>query len=298
MLYDDIPKFKIRASSIARIMTGGRGKGKSDKIAEIEAKLSSDEAKYTALKEGLPSKTTLGVKIKADKAALEILKITPEELPEGVKTYCENWLKSKLYVKEKTFFSKQAEKGDKTEASSIEYIDNFFGWTQSRKEIVEKNTIWKSNEYCQGTSDVVLSNRIIDMKNSYDCFTFPLFERELPNKDYWCQGQGYMWLWHKEDFEVIYTLMNLPEEDIRKEAKYKLPADATMLDYEVFRQEFIYSNLDDALKIKRFVFKRDEKFIEAIKVRVEQCQKYIDSLLQYLREEAEKLNSLKFQITA
>lgn len=285
----NVPKFKIRASSAARIMSGGRGKSKDDKIADIEAKLLSDEARYTALKEGLVSKTTLGVKIKADKEALEILKNTPEELPEGVKTYCENWLKSKLYEKEKTFYAKQADKGDKTEESSIDYLDYYYGWTNSGKEFeVKKNDIWRQNDFCQGTSDLVLANKIIDTKNSYDCFSFPLFERELPNQDYWWQGQIYMELWGRVDFEVIYVLSDLPEEDIRKEAKYKLPVDATNLDYEIFRQQYIYSHLDDFYRIRRFPFKKDEAAIKALRDRVEACQKYIDSLLGELSERAEK----------
>jgi hypothetical protein len=36
-----------------------------------------------------------------------------------------------------------------------------------------------------GTPDVILEDKIIDIKNSVDCFTFPLNEKELKNKAYW-----------------------------------------------------------------------------------------------------------------
>jgi hypothetical protein len=284
MLFEP-PKFRIRASSIGAIMSGGRGKSKAEKIAELETTIKSKEEMQKNATEG-KAKDNRQEAIAKLQIELSELVNTKEELPEGVKTYCENWLKSQveMYDRRKTFTSKQTDKGNRVEGDSIDYLDFVFKWTESG-EYVQKNELWKQNDFMNGTADLVLPIRrkIIDTKNSTDCFTFPLFETELPDTDYWWQGQGYMELWNMEEFEVIYVLMDMPEDMIQKEAKFKLPQFYTQADYEEFRKDYIYSNLEDWKRIKSFPFKRDREAIERVKIRVEQCQKYINSLVKNIK---------------
>lgn len=284
MLFEP-PKFRIRASSIGTIMSSGRGKSKADKIAELNAAILSKEAMQLTATEG-KAKDNRQEAITKLQIELSELANTEKELPEGVKTYCENWLKSQveMYDRRKTFTSKQTDKGNRVEGDSIDYLDFVFKWTESG-EYVQKNELWKQNDFMNGTADLVLPIRrkIVDTKNSTDCFTFPLFETELPDTDYWWQGQAYMELWDIEDFEVIYVLMDMPEDMIVKEAKFKLPQFYTQSDYEEFRKDYIYSNLEDWKRIKSFPFKRDREAIERVKIRVEQCQKYINSLVKNIK---------------
>ena len=126
------------------------------------------------------------------------------ELSETAKSYCENWLKSHLYGKKKLFTSKYSDKGNIVEDDSIAYIEIALKWDD---EFVIKNEVKKEDEYIKGICDVNLRRKIIDTKNSYDCFTFPLFDEEIPDSDYDWQGQGYMELYGKSECEIIYVLM-------------------------------------------------------------------------------------------
>ena len=135
------------------------------------------------------------------------------ELSQTAKTYCETWIKEQLYSRRKEFTNKFVEKGLIIEDNSIDYIADQLGLG-----MLLKNEQHFSNDFMTGTPDVVLPDVVFDAKNSWDCFTFPLFDTEIPNKDYYWQGQGYMELCKKSHFKLIYTLMDTPMHLIEKEA--------------------------------------------------------------------------------
>ena len=101
------------------------------------------------------------------------------------------------------------------EDDAIEFASGVLDWG-----MVFKNEEARSNDYVVGTCDVVLSDRIPDIKSSWDQFTFPLFETKLPNSDYYWQLQGYMDLWNKPKAQIVYVLMDAPQR-----TKSKRPPD-------------------------------------------------------------------------
>ncbi len=194
-------------------------------------------------------------------------------LSETAKSYCKDWLKQQLYSRRKSFTSKYTDKGNFVENQAIEYLEEALGW-----DFAVKNEKREYTELIEGECDVILSDTIVDLKCSYDCFTFPLFNTVIPEKDYEYQIQGYMFLYGKPKGEVIFCLMDTPEEVIQKEVRWKLGEEYTREQYEAFYATYIYSGLPDDLRIKRFQFEYNLDMIRAIESRVLECREYIASL--------------------
>jgi hypothetical protein len=197
------------------------------------------------------------------------------ELPTGAKTYVNQWIAEQLYNRTKVFTSKYTDKGNVCEDGSIDLVAERYGWG-----LISKNDKSFENDYLTGTPDLILSERVVDIKNSWDCFTFPLFGKLNP--DYEWQVQCYMDLTGKNRASVIYTLMDAPDELVEKEAailSYK--AGYTELEsdfYDEVKASMTYSHLPIELRIKRFDVEKDDKKIQQVKDRVTLCREYIKSL--------------------
>lgn len=194
-----------------------------------------------------------------------------KNMGETAKSYCENWVKEQLYSRHKGFSSKYTTKGNECEQDSIEFASDQFGWG-----LVAKNETHYTDELMTGTPDIILAESVEDIKNSWDCFTFPLFDVDPPEKKYDWQGQVYMALTGKSKFGLVYTLMNAPEELIQQEARRQAGyGEVEMELYDAVRETMVYDHLRPELRIKRFEIARDDEAIEAIRTRVQQCREYI-----------------------
>lgn len=205
------------------------------------------------------------------------------ELSQTAKTYCENWVKEKLYNRTKEFTSKYTDKGIEVEGDAITFIAE-----QLNLGLVFKNEERFENEFMVGTPDLILADCVIDNKSSWDCFTFPLFAEE-PDKAYWWQLQGYMALTGKDNAKLIYTLMNTPEWIIDNEVEKELRmnrVDLNEVTMEV-RQEmsarYRYDDLKPSLRLKEYDFSRDNEAIEQIHQQVIKCRKYIEFLTNQIK---------------
>ena len=148
-----------------------------------------------------------------------------------------------------------------------------------------KNEIHFNNDYMQGTPDVILPEMVIDVKNSWDCFTFPLFDTEIENNAYYYQLQGYMALTGKEKAKLIYCITDTPETLIERECKYWCLKNGYEMDIDIYNQfynKMTFSDIEDKFKIKIFDIEYNENCISAIQERVELCQDYINSLISGL----------------
>lgn len=164
-------------------------------------------------------------------------------------SYVQEWFKEKLYKTRKEIYSKYLDKGNDNEGIAIEMTA-----TALNQPMLLKNEEWFENEWVHGTPDLVLPEMVIDVKCSWDAFTFPLFEDEIPNSDYYWQLQAYMWLTGKTKSKLVYCL--------------------TETDHE----QPLYKDVPDELKIKTFDVAYDPAAIEKIKERVEQCNNYLNTI--------------------
>jgi len=191
------------------------------------------------------------------------------ELSKTTQSYVQLWLKEKIYARRKMIKSKYMDKGNMVEEASIDYLSGLLGLGE-----LKKNESFFQGEYMTGTPDVIVNpDLLIDVKNSWDFSTFPLFDTEVSNKDYYWQAQGYMNLTGAKNYKLIYTLMNTPPELVEKEFRYS-PAQ----DYDLFEMDYNYENVEDKCRVKVFNIERNDEDIEAINQRVIECREYIETL--------------------
>lgn len=197
------------------------------------------------------------------------------ELSKTCTSFLDQWVKEQIYGRRKEIVSKYLTKGIEVEEDSLQFAADIMGWG-----MLLKNDEYFNDDHCTGTPDAITTDHIIDVKNSWDCFTFPLFETE-PNKDYYWQGQVYMHLVGRDNFKLIYTLMDTPEHLITKEAMYKVgPDNITDQVLQECRDQMTYDGIDHQHRIKIFEIKKDPDAIAQLLERVEQCREYIQGITQ------------------
>jgi len=74
--------------------------------------------------------------------------------------------------------------------------------------------------------------------------------------------------------------MDMPDDMISQELRWKFKSPPTDEEYRAAAAKFIYSDLADSLRVKSFNFKYDPEIIAAIEQRVKECRVYIGSLLE------------------
>ena len=178
-----------------------------------------------------------------------------EALSQTTKSYLQEWLTTQIYGVYKQIKSKYLEKGIVVEDAAIDYAASELGWL-----FAIKNDEYFEDEYFCGTPDVILEDTIVDIKSSWDCFSFPLFEDKMPSKDYYCQLQVYMHLTGKRKAQLCYVLMNTPEQ-----IAYGNTED--------------YSSLDSKYRIKTFDIDYDPELIQSLQEKVIISRQYIKELI-------------------
>ena len=177
-----------------------------------------------------------------------------EALSKTTKSYVQEWLAGEIYGVRKQIKSKYLDKGNAVEDAAIDYASAELGWL-----FAIKNEEYFEDEYFCGTPDVMLEDKIIDIKSSWDCFTFPLFDEEIPNKDYYYQLQVYMHLTGKRKAQLCYVLMNTPEDIAYGETED-------------------YTDIDSKYRIKTFDIDYDIEVIEMLQEKVLISREYIKEI--------------------
>lgn len=177
-----------------------------------------------------------------------------ELLSETTKTYVKEWLIEKIYGIRKEIKSKYLTKGLKLEDTAI---DKAIEWLDLPFTL--KNEKFFEDDFFCGTPDLIVDNVVYDIKCSWDAFTFPLFENEIPNKDYFYQLQVYMHLTGCKKAVLTYVLLNTPEE----------------LTYE---DKHNYDNMDKKYRIKTFEIDYSEEVIADLQQRVTNIREYLKTI--------------------
>lgn len=193
--------------------------------------------------------------------------------------FLNEWMKEKVYQKRSEFDSKYFEKGNFCEQPALEFSAGILGF-----EHFNKNDEYFEDEYFCGTPDLILeeSKLIVDIKNSWDCFTFPLFDDTITSKAYYYQLQVYMHLTGIHDSKLVYCLMDAPTDLINKETRRQAWAAGHMgfatdeLSAAV-KDKMTYSNVNNDLRIKSFDLKYDPTAISFLTERVKQCQEIVSN---------------------
>lgn len=182
-------------------------------------------------------------------------RVKTELLSETTKTYVFDWLKENIYGYRKELNNKFVTKGldleDEAIDKAIELLDLPF---------TLKNEKFYEDEYFTGTPDLIINDTVFDIKCSWDCYTFPLFDTEIPTKNYYYQLQVYMHLTGLKKATLVYVLLNTPEHL----ASWEQPKD--------------YDNLDKKYRIKTFDVEYSKEVIDDLKQRVLNIREFINTL--------------------
>ena len=251
--------FKIRCSAIYRLMGGN--------IGASEAQL-----KNIATMEARTQPMTDNQKKKYD---ADIFKRDNPEPTQGMKTYCKEWLKSKIYKRTKEVTTKYMEKGHFCEEIAIDFLNK-----RLLTEYVKNDDMFE-NDFMTGTPDID-ADCIIDIKNSWDFSTFPLLEEENPKKEYDYQVMGYQKLTGKTDKpgKVAYLLMDAPQHIIQQEAARRAYREGGSWEdyFSHYHKQLTYGEIDPKYRYKTFDVEYNSDVIEELEHRIEMCRKYIEEI--------------------
>ena len=186
------------------------------------------------------------------------------------------WLIEQLYNRKPEFSNKFTQKGLIVEYDAIDLVADFFNYG-----LLIKNEKHFSNDFLTGTPDLILKDKTIDIKSSWDISTFPLFNEELDKAYYW-QGIGYMALTGKRQHEVIYCLMDTPKHLIEREAySYCRNNGIEELEqdlYDEFERKMTFSDIPEKLRVKKYSFEFSQSDYDKVIERVEECREFIKTL--------------------
>ncbi|MCD7972472.1 MAG: hypothetical protein LUG18_07365 [Candidatus Azobacteroides sp.] len=204
-------------------------------------------------------------------------------LSRTAENYCDQWMKEQLYHRTYEFSAKYTEKGCRMGEKAADFIAGQLGYNG----LIRNNKSFE-NDFMTGTPDLLPadSDLVIHTVSSWSWRTFPLFEMQIPSKDYEWQLQGYMELTGRREALLAYVLSDTPPSLIKQEAENYCCRngypDPDMPVYERFEKEMTYADVPDELKLKAFLFNKDKMKIGRICSRVMECRGYIEHKLKKL----------------
>jgi len=260
-------EFKIRAHAISKIMAGEVG------LTDTQQK-KYDELMLRRNGEGKPLTDNMNKELD-----LLISKIENPELPKGAKTYCKIWLKQKMFNRKQEWKAIVVDKGLCCEEDGIKFIKDMFSYSD-----FEKNDEFFENDFMEGSPDILHNEIVRDTKLSWDLFTFPMFDDEIPNDDYWWQLQGYMILTGYKKASLDYVLIDTPKPLVMLDLKklyYQsggVAEDWTPEKYEYLYPNYRFDDIPKEKRLKSFEFEQEPGLEDKIRQRVLMCRKYIETL--------------------
>lgn len=193
-------------------------------------------------------------------------------LSETTKSYLrEIWIKE-TFKREKSDMvnNRYTQKGIMCETDSLELVERVTG----KKYFKNQETL--SNEWVVGTPDVKGDN-LIDIKTSWDLFTFAAITEDEAKKDYYYQILAYMWLLNKKTASLYYCLVNTPDIIMSREIdrlSYTLPEE----EINKYKNNYIFDDIPESMRIKSYQYEYDMNTVEEIKIRITNARTYLLSI--------------------
>ena len=256
-------EIKIRASQLGLIMTG---------ITELTEKQKIVLSEYQSRYSGNGKPLTENQLIEFGKL-LEKSKNT--DISQTAKSYIEKIFIENEYGFSEDIYTDPIIKGKVMEQQAIELI------SELDRKYYCKNELNYKNEYMSGTPDIIYKDRIIDIKIPDDYENF--FKSDIKSL-YYAQGQAYMDLTGLKIFELVYVLMPEPDNFLNSKLQrlsYKLSQEEyDKAEMQLINNNKIINSLPLSQRVKRYMFEYNPEYIESVKLQVERCRIYYDSLYQ------------------
>lgn len=227
-------------------------------------------------------------KLKADKEA--------GNLSETTKSYLIDLFVEEKYGREQDIFNKYMQKGLMVEEDAITL------YSRVKKSFYKKNEERLENEFIKGTPDLFVgesinqADEVIDIKSSWDIFTYYRnFVKDIPQAYYW-QLQGYMALTGAKTSRLAFCLVDTPEvmiNDEKRKLMWKMGVATDMDDAYIeaadrLERAMKYGDIPISQKVCEFIIDRDEAAIDKIYIKVSKSREYLCFLETHIDEETSK----------
>jgi len=176
-----------------------------------------------------------------------------DKLSQTTISYLKEWYLEDLYGIRNEIDSKYLKKGVELEDVAINAVIEWLNLP-----FVLKNEQSFEDDVFTGTPDLILDDEVIDIKVSWDVFTFPILENEIPTPDYYYQLQVYMHLTGKRKARLVYVLLETPPS----------------LDWRAIS----YEGVPNELRVKTFSVDYDESVIEKLTERGADSREYLKGI--------------------
>lgn len=210
-----------------------------------------------------------------------------EALSETCKSYLVEKGIEERYGRSRELVNKFVKKGLQAEEDAITL------YSRLKKELYKKNGFALHNRYIVGTPDLYAgpiiheAETIIDIKCSWDVFTYFKATTKDLNKQYYWQLQGYMALTGAQKAILAYCLINTPQPLVYQELKqleYKFgnvsPTDKSYIRAcEEVERLAKYDDVPMHERVTEIEIDRNDADIERIYERVKECRKWMNENL-------------------
>lgn len=185
-----------------------------------------------------------------------------------------------LWNVEKDIVTKQMQKGLQAEEEGLTLL------SRVDKKLYVKNEYRETNEWLSGHADVVTDEWVLDLKLSWDAFTFLPKLTEEVNKNYFYQLQGYLWLYNRHRGRISYALIDTPDNIIQGE-KYRLLRSMDVISEESpeyvaaakkLESNMRFGHIPKELRVINHFVERDEEIIAKIPSKVEKAREFLIEL--------------------
>jgi hypothetical protein len=203
---------------------------------------------------------------------------TVEELSETAKNHLIECYVEKVYGREKDINNKFIEKGLAVEEDSLTL------YSRIKKQAFFKNEETLSNDYIVGTPDIITADSVIDIKSSWDIFTFFASKTKKIDSGYYAQLQCYMTLAEKKKATLAYCLIDTPDgliEDEKSRLFYKMNVvsrenETYLKACELLEKQLKFGDIPLSEKLFEFNFEYDANIVELIYYRVGLCREFLN----------------------
>lgn len=213
-------------------------------------------------------------------------KLKSETISEGCKTHLVDIFIQKKYGRKTDITNRYTIKGTQVEEDSMTLF------SRVKREFYVKNEESLTNDFITGTPDIITSlsvdnMEIIDIKSSWDIYTFFRSKHKEINKLYYWQLQSYMALTGAKKSRLAYCLVNTPDQLIEGEKRklwYAMGQPNT--ESELYLQGCnevermcLYDDIPKEERVHEFIIDRDDAMIEKMYNRTIECNKWMDENL-------------------
>lgn len=192
-----------------------------------------------------------------------------DPLSETTKSYLKELYIKEVFGREKSdmLANKFTQKGIMCETDSLEMVERVTG------QKYFKNIKKVCNDYICGTPDVI-DEQIIDIKTSWDLFTFANITEEKAKKDYYYQLLGYMHLTGRSKASLIYCLVNTPKHLMDQEL-YRLQFSLAEGENLKYKNNYIFDDIPESMRVKIYSIDYVEEDMKLLQMRINDCRNYL-----------------------